>query len=564
MTERPRQVKQDYGIILLRVSDFDQATLPEQLVLTKKRAEIMGVPIPEDGVYIDRGDSRSQYLTRESLQASLKRATDPFCKYVFVWQFTRMIGSIEQYLDITKQLRRCEVSLVDSDGTVHNAPDHNSKLTGIISAWQSEGEVILLRKRVRDTHAVKAEAGRLIGRPPYGIKVMPVLALPCKGQDCVNGGRGCEIPHSAEVSKKNGTVWITDDEHMANVRLMYQWAAEGVTMYQIERRLMELGIRSPEKPIKRGRSAGQLQGGAHFTRDNIRRLLQNRFYMGEVEWGRKRIVRDGDDSKVVVTVDKDEWIVRPHSLGPIVDVGIWEEAQKQIDVRLNKWVKGRRYDLRLLDGMVQCGRCGRPMQSRRRAGKRSRDMVFDYHCGGKYEVYSTCTTHHAIAESWLISELTGDPSGFVMRSRTPRIEVSFSIEADSDTVGPELATLEERAGQLRADAAQIEKMTIAGFYDIAEGIAKKQENKADLARVMARRDELLAAPKGATTTKEAPAAVAGLLALLSNERLPMEERRLALSRLVARVVVDRPSIRFVLREEGVEQGLEAKPLLRGA
>lgn len=544
-----------YGIVLLRVSDFDQTTIPEQLVMTKQQAATMAMPIPEDGVYVDQGDSRSAYLTREGLQDALVRANDPWCKYVFVWQFTRMIGSIEQYLDITKQLRRCDVTLMDADGTVHNAPDHNAKLTGIINAWQSEGEVILLRKRVRDTHNVKANAGRLISRPPFGVKVVPILSLPCKGAACVDGGRGCTPAHSSEVSKKNDTVWVVDPVNIEHVRLMFNWAAQGVSMYSIEQRLIGMGIYSPERKVKRGRNAGAEVGGVPYTRDNIRRLLQNRFYRGEVVWGQRKTVRDGDDSKKTVSVPESDWIIRPHSMGALVDLNIWDEAQRAIDLRLNSRERGRKYPVRLLDGLVQCGRCGRGMYARKRG--HGEGLVFDYHCGGKYEVYSTCVLNHAVPENWLLRSLVGEDATRNLVSYTPRLEVAYTVEREVDTVGPELKALEAKAGELVADLVQIEKMTIKGFYAIEVGMAKQEEKRAEQAVINLRRDELLATPRGTSMTKEAPEAVRGLLALMLNERLPVEQRRNELRQLLGRVVVDRPSVRFVLREDGVKGQLQA-------
>lgn len=547
MTPPPPIVTPDeaYATAYLRISDADQNSLESQLDLIHAQAARLGVTIPQDAIYIDRGESRDLYAKRGALQQMLERIYDPKCKYVIVWIYSRLYSGTDMQLEIYRHFRKAQVRVFDSRGAEENTPDHNQKLNELINAWKSEGEVLELRRRVRETHEARAQRGRLISRPPYGISVVSAIELPCGGTRCNSGGRECEIPHG-ELSDKNNTAWVINHEQVAVLEMIYQWAAEGVTMGYIIERLTALGITAPLKTVKRGKNAGRIYGGQMWSKSNLRKMILNPFYRGEVIWNQYTTVREGMDNKKRVPNPESEWIRRNHALGPIIDPALFDEAGRQIARRNNTRDENRKYDTKLWDGFIVCGRCGWKMYPRRRSHKNRngwRAEPFDYVCAGVYNDYSSCSVHHSIPESWLNAMLTDDLTKVMPEGR---IDVVYNREIE-DTTGPELKVLEDQLIELKTQLDSLEGLALAGFYKPEVAVQKKRELEAQREQAIARRDELLAGPGDDETTTIFPVEFANFGAALTDPVIPVEERRVSLGRLVDRVVVDRPRVRFVLR-----------------
>jgi len=549
MSKRHARITQPYGVVYLRVSDVDQESLPEQLEMTTSAAAKHGVTIPKDGIYVDRGNSRDMFLKREGLQEMLKRTEDPNCTHVFVWIYSRLYSGMEMQMDIFRILRRTGTRLFDSRGEEQNTDDHSKKLTEAIDAWKSEGELREVRRRVRETHASKARSARLIQRPPYGITVIELLKLPCAGR-CIDGGKGCPIRHG-EVSSKNGTVWIVNEEQVAVLNMLYQWAANGIGFFKMTQLLEERGIVAPVRTVKRGKNEGATVGGKPWSQSNLRKMLLNRFYRGEFIWNQSSIQRPTGDLKIRVPNPPEEWIVREHALGPIVDTDLFDAAARQIEMRRHTREEGRRYDVRLFDQIVYCGRCGWKMSPRKRAQKLASGEasgLFDYWCSGTYNPYSKCERNHWIPESWLY-RLFG--MTVTDRAARPRVDVTFEMGKPVDTE-PEMKVLEGRLKEAGDELGRLRVYALKGLFDEDTAMAMKAELDERVAKIEARRDELLAIPKDVPRTPEAPVVLQELVSLVDDERLPMEERRRSLTRLVDRIVVDRPGVRVVLLEEGAE------------
>jgi DNA invertase Pin-like site-specific DNA recombinase len=533
----------DYAIVYGRVSDEVQTTIPEQISMGTAAAARLGLPVPDDAVYTDKGKSRDLFESRPGIQAALHRATDPHAKALIVWIPSRLFGDPEHSIIGFRHLARHGVRLFDIDLKEVDVSSSVGQLMGMIQGWQDKSEVDGLRKKVGDTHRVKANGGRMISRPPYGVKVVPVGTLSCTGV-CRDGGRGCEVPHG-EISKK-GTVWIWDEEQCRVLLMMYGWAAAGVSTYQIAVRLAGQGIRTPVRQIKRGKNVGSVIGGQPWEQRVIREILLNRFYRGEFTWNIRRVVRDMEQRKLVPQ-PASEWIVKPHALGPLVDPEVWDKTEAHILRRRKVHEENRKYDVRLFDGFVDCGRCGWKFYPSLRTSKRSAPNVFDYLCGGRVSRYSSCARSHQIPEGWLYKALEGELSG--ISAEVQGEKVKFETASAGVATGLELKAIQSQLRDLEDQLANLKKLALKGFFSEDEAVQQRAELEATKAQALQRQTELLGTPEDAAVTDYAPDAVLRLMPLLRDERLPLHERRASLGNVIDRIIVDRgnsPEVRIVL------------------
>lgn len=538
----------DYGISLARVSDAVQTSIPEQHQGNRNRAALMGVPIPEDGFYSDV-ESRSNPDKWLNFLVAMERIKDSHCKFIFAWQDSRVFGDEDQFLHVAKLLRKAKVRLVYQDGHEQDVTSREGQFMGYAQGWMNHNEVIRTRKRVQDTHQLKAADGRLISRPPYGVDVVPLVDAPCGGA-CKGDYLNCPELHG-ELSKKN-TVWVINEEEVANLLIMYRHMARGGTWTELEKKLASAGIVGKVRTIKRSKTnVGKVVGGIAWKGSSMKRLLTNPFYMGIFTWNRTQIVRDGSD-KDVVDQPREEWIMKEHSLGPIIDPQLWEEANEWIKRRSMSREDQRKYPPLLWDGFIFDGRCGWKMSPRHRA---NRTKVFgalggseyDYVCHGVYNPYCKCIKNHVIPDRAIDHNL-----GLALDTKSalmPDIPVTYEVGGD-DRVDPEpeLKALASRLVALEAERENVIQLEIKGRITSERADKEYERITDDTAAAKDRQQTLLSTPAGEVLTGEVPAAIRELLPLLRDESIPLDERRLSISRVIDRIIVDRPGMRVVLRK----------------
>lgn len=543
----------DYAISLARVSDAIQTSIPDQHKGNQNRAHILGVPIPEDGYYSDT-ESRSDASKWISFQQAMERIKDPHCKVVLAWQDSRIFGDEDQFLLVARLLRRAEVRLFFQDGSEQDVSTREGVLTGFIKGWQNQNEVIRTRQRVRDTHAIKAGAGRLISRPPYGIRVVPLVDAPCGGA-CKGDYTNCESWHG-ELSKKN-TVWVVNEDELANLLIMYRHMARGGTWGELERKLATAGIVGQLRTITRSKSnVGKVVGGIPWTKHNMKRMLINTFFMGVFTWNRTQIIRDGAEKKIV-DQPREEWIVEPHALGPLVPPELWEEANEMIARRSKTRDELRKYPTLLWDNFIYCGRCGWKMSPRQRANRtkqygKNGGSQYDYACHGTYNPYCRCTVNHIVPEMAIDFHLGASLGS----ARMPEIEVTFEAESEKIDAQPELYALATRLIDIKKERDNLVRLALKGLIEDSAIPVERERLAKDESDALARQEELLSIPAGAVVTGSVPEALSRLFPLLRDESVPIDERRLTLSRIVDRIIVDRPRMRVVLRKAVVAEMLK--------
>ena len=233
---------------------------------------------------------------------------------VFVYHIDRWSRDPLHCLQLFDELLSYGVQLRPVQGTLEDTPE--GRLILYVQGFAGQQERLRFMERTR---AGKAAAARM-GRMPNGT------------------GAGL---YGYDYDKTDKVRVVKDDE--ANVvRLIFQWACEGVSTYQIALRLNELGI-----PTKRGSKWHPL---------GVRRILENRAYTGVQFYGENRY-RKVSGGKRKVTANPSSEVIRIEGFTPaIIPEEVYELARERMESR-QAVVKesGRQY---LLTGFVRCLFCG--------------------------------------------------------------------------------------------------------------------------------------------------------------------------------------------------------------
>lgn len=99
-------------------------------------------------------------------------------------------------------------------------------------------------------------------------------------------------PYGYKKGKEKFTI-VVDDEAALVVKQIFTWAAAGVTITQIAKRLNDGGVKTPSIYLAKVR--GKYQTRAFWTFESVRNILHNRIYTGDTVPFRSRVIRTGSD-----------------------------------------------------------------------------------------------------------------------------------------------------------------------------------------------------------------------------------------------------------------------------
>ncbi|MCA9076597.1 MAG: recombinase family protein [Planctomycetaceae bacterium] len=139
---------------------------------------------------------------------------------------------------------------------------------------------------------------------------------------------------------------IIDPEWAAIIKTHFFDAFEELgSVGAVQRHLRQAGIRLPKTKTRHGK----LKGGQPFAKQQVKRILRNRIYLGELHWGEAHCL------------DSHE---------PIIDERQFDRVQRKLDETARTRSNHRHTDGRcyLLRGLVQCG-CGAMMTPKSAHGR---------------------------------------------------------------------------------------------------------------------------------------------------------------------------------------------------
>ncbi len=267
-------------------------------------------------LYTDPGVS-ARTLQRPQFQAMMRDAQAHCFDVVVVHKLDRFSRSVVDLLTALHDLEEAEVTLVSATEQFDFSTPMGQVMLTMLAAF-AQWYLDNLSAETAKGKRARAEAGLWNGAVPFGYSVTYKK----------DGGDGM-----ARV----------EEEEAEGVRLAFREYSTGLySDADIARILNEAGYR----PIGRGRRALAL-----FSKDTVTEMLQNRFYLGEVQY-------------------KGECFEGLHE--PIVSEGLFNSVQevrrrRRGAVGVSARKGSRDYPL---SGLARCARCGWPMRGASASGKR--------------------------------------------------------------------------------------------------------------------------------------------------------------------------------------------------
>ncbi len=478
------------GYIRVSTDEATQASFPSQISIIKEAAKAKGLTLADEDIYRDEA-SRSIW-PRPGAQRMLDALTNEV-RAVFIWQASRLYGDQLQQFAIAQLFAVKNVKLFDGHGTHLNAPGAISEFTAALQASLNKFEVDQGRERTREVLTAKAKAGDVLQRAPFGLRTV------------------------------NGT-FAVDEATIGYVRQMFRWAADGESAWSIARRLDALGVPRP--------SANYNYNGPRSNNWNnvgVRRVLSNQIYKGQLVWNQTKTVRVNGTKKQVAQPES-EWIVRPSPAGVVVDLELWEAANSSARRRAVKWVgrSGSDRPRHVLEGRLQCSRCGKRMYYRARGQ-------------GDYVVYACARPcQRSIGRPVIERRLTevlerwGQPDEVVGRER-------IEPTPEEDPNAEEMAQLDAALTKIAHKKARTLHLYQEELIDFDEFTEARGKITTQWETTSRRQDYLrsLQAPQPETPSSSVKEGLASLLERIFDTDLPVEQRQEELGRVVDSVWVFR-------------------------
>ena len=142
---------------------------------------------------------------------------------------------------------------------------------------------------------------------------------------------------------------VINEKEAEIVRLIYDLYIKGYGARTISKTLTEMGVKS--------------RSGGDFAYVTIRKIVRNPLYKGDVVMNR---LHNDFDSKRVVHMPKEEWIVHKNAVPAIVSEETWQAANSVLNTRYQDAFSAQGIPIRIgknkgdypLSSKIYCGECG--------------------------------------------------------------------------------------------------------------------------------------------------------------------------------------------------------------
>ncbi len=262
---------------------------------------------------------------------------------------------------------------------------------------------------------------------------------------------------------------VVDDYAAEVVKGIFYAKLQGKPMQRIADELNHRQILSPAD-YKRSlglnyRSGFSTGDASRWDANTVRRILQNRLYIGDLEQGKR--FKPNYKSNVVLTRPPEEWAVTHDSHEPIIDRFTFDAVQRDLltDTRCCEETNLAAP----LSGLVYCADCGMSMIQKR--VKRGEKFFYYYVCSGHKR--KQCSTTHCISLPLLENSVLHSINSFV--SSVLAIK-DFVEKTDAERLMQvRLARVDTLISRKEEEIEQDKELRFQLFELKADGILKRDE-----------------------------------------------------------------------------------------
>ena len=209
-------------------------------------------------------------------------------------------------------------------------------------------------KKIRSAKRVGALQGRVLAKLPYGFQ-----------------------------ANDDNSAWLVDEAVAGQIKEIFQMYVSGVGIAEICRILTARQVPRPEDYRKNEPIS------APWDVSSTCQMLENPVYIGRYEM--QKVTTVSYKNRTVVKRPKEEWVVIENHHPAIVDIEVFDAAQRLRDGRRRRTKRG---DKSILSGLIFCNDCGRTL-TYAEAGKRN--IVASFICS-RYRTTNVlherkCTRH---------------------------------------------------------------------------------------------------------------------------------------------------------------------------
>ena len=182
------------------------------------------------------------------------------------------------------------------------------------------------------------------------MKVKTSVENKCANGEYVFG----QVPFGYAKSQTEKNVVVVDEREAEIVRHIFSLAESGMSSTQIAKRLFEEQVPTASQMRRLGSKAA-LKEHHTWSAKMVRNILNNRFYLGEMTYG--KTMRKSVGSKTGVAVPKEEWKVIPDHHEPLVTPEVFAQVSSFRPGQSTE----RKRDKHPLTGKIYCSGCGYAM-----------------------------------------------------------------------------------------------------------------------------------------------------------------------------------------------------------
>lgn len=237
------------------------------------------------------------------------------------------------------------------------ADNFDSEQENIMAPFQFAMNEVYLRdgsRKIREVLKMKRSRGEYCACPPFGYKKDP---------------------------RKRDSL-IPDENTAPTVQRIFNQSASGDSCRKIAMDLTAEGVIPPLKYRALYRDQFTEEGAARasdaWNYTTVKRILQNRAYLGETLLGKTRKVNHKSDKKISIPME--DWAITQSTHEPLVDVGLFELAQATIGHGTRNYQKYDHVRKSIFGGIAVCSRCGHALCSSGTVYKGEREKYWFLSC----------------------------------------------------------------------------------------------------------------------------------------------------------------------------------------